>query len=141
MSLIARCDLFADLDTRTKAELARQLRPQFAPPGMPLIRTGEIGDAAYFIASGAVEVERGSVKVRLGSGEIFGELALIFDIRRQADVRAIAYSSVLRLSAQDFAQFLARHPDLRARIEAVARARMDENQMPMPTASPVGEIA
>ncbi|MCE7029874.1 cation:proton antiporter [Jiella avicenniae] len=137
-SLIARCDLFADLDDRNKAELARHLRPHFAPPGMPLIRTGQIGDAAYFIASGAVEVERGAVKVRLGSGDIFGELALIFDIRRQADVRAIAYSSLLRLSAQDFAQFLARHPDLRAKIEAVARARMDENQMTGPEVASVG---
>ncbi|MBO0902364.1 cation:proton antiporter [Jiella sonneratiae] len=132
LSLIERCDLFAGLDARVKTELARHLRPHFVPPGLTVIRTGEIGDAAYFIASGAMEVERGDVKVRLGSGEIFGELALIFDIRRQADVRAIAYSSLLRLSAQDFARFLERHPDIRAKIEAVARARMDENQMAMP---------
>ncbi|MCQ0986167.1 cation:proton antiporter [Jiella marina] len=132
LSLINRCDLFPDLEERERRDLSRQLRPVFAPPGMNVIRTGEAGDAAYFIASGAVEVERGDVKLRLGSGEIFGELAIIFNIRRQADVRAIAYSSLLRLSAQDFAQFLNRHPDLRTRIEALARERMNANQMTIP---------
>lgn len=127
MRLIDRCGLFADLSQRDKAELARHLRPHFAVPGMPLIRAGEIGDAAYFIASGAVEVDRAPVKVRLGSGEVFGEMAVIFDVRRSADVRAIAYSSLLRLSAQDFSRFLQRHPGMRAKIEAVARARMAEN--------------
>ena len=125
--LIDRCELFSDLSPDDKAELARHLRPHFAVPGMLLIRTGEIGDAAYFIASGAVEVDRGPIKVRLGSGEVFGEMAVIFDIRRSADVRAIAYSSLLRLSAQDFGRFLARHPGLRSKIEAGARARMQEN--------------
>ncbi|MBP0614983.1 cation:proton antiporter [Jiella mangrovi] len=129
LRLIERCDLFADLSAADKAELARHLRPYFVVPGMLVIRTGDIGDAAYFIASGAVEVERpDDVRVRLGSGEVFGEMAVIFDIRRQANVRAIAYSSLLRLSAQDFARFLQRHPNVRTEIERVAKSRMEQNQ-------------
>ena len=141
LRLIERCDLFADLSTSDKSDLSRHLRPHFAVPGMPLIRAGEIGDAAYFIASGAVEVARpDGVKVRVGSDEVCGELAVIFDIRRSADVRAIAYSSLLRLSAQDFARFLVRHPDVRSKIEAVARARMAENLAEAQPSAPAGAV-
>ena len=128
MRLIERCDLFSDLSQDDRTDLARFLRAYFVAPGEPVIRTGERGDAAFFIASGAMEVETGNARFRLGSGDVFGEMALVFNMPRQADVNAIAYSSLLRLSAQDFERFLARHPQLRSSIEAIARRRLALNE-------------
>ncbi|MBB4001764.1 cation:proton antiporter [Aurantimonas endophytica] len=126
-TLIERSDLFAELSARERQDLAPLMRPFFAEPGMRIIRRGEIGDAAYFISSGAVEIDTGASLVRLGRGDIFGEMALLFDQRRQADVSAIAYCALLRLSAADFQRFLALHPALKKRIEAIALQRRDEN--------------
>jgi CPA1 family monovalent cation:H+ antiporter len=137
--LIARCALFEPLSEHHRDDLERFLRPFFAEPGMPIITRGEVGDAAYFILSGAVEIDTGTAQLRLGRGEIFGEMALLFDLRRQADVRAIAYSAMLRLSLADFQRFLALHPTLRSTIETIARQRLDQNAAG--AARPVGLTA
>lgn len=103
------------------------LRPTTAIPGQKIIRRGERGDICYFIASGAVEVATGFATVRLGRGDVFGEMALLTGLRRQADVTAIAYCSLLELSRRDFNAFLEAHPRLRAHVEDLARARRDAN--------------
>ncbi|MEX6505700.1 cation:proton antiporter [Jiella sp. M17.18] len=125
--LIDRCDLFAKLAPHHRSELARYLRPFFAGPGMTIITRGDVGADAFFIASGAVEIDTGSAIHRLGRGDIFGEMALLLDMRRQADVRSIAYSTLLRLTVADFQRFLSLDPRLRAEIEATARQRLGAN--------------
>ena len=127
MVLIERSDLFAHLSEAHRADLARMTRPVFAAPGMRIISRGDVGTEAYFIASGAVEIDTGSGIHRLGRGDVVGEMALLFDMRRQADVVAIAYCSLLRLSVADFRRFLSLDPKMRATIEAIARQRLGAN--------------
>ena len=62
------------LDRRTtllrRADLEPLLVARIALPGERLVRRGERGDAMYFIASGAVEVQPpGSKVIRLGTGD------------------------------------------------------------------------
>lgn len=125
--LLDQCSLFGPLTEGDKESLAKLLKPSFEVPGIPIITRGERGAEAYFISSGAVEIDTGSGLHRLGRGDFFGEMALLFDMRRQATVRAIAYSTMLRLSKADFDQFLATHPQLRQSIEAIGRSRLDKN--------------
>ncbi len=61
--------------------------------------------------------------VRLGSGDFFGEMALIDDSPRNADVDALGFCQLLFLSARDFATLLAREPALREQIHETAKAR------------------
>ncbi|GGE00927.1 sodium:proton antiporter [Aureimonas endophytica] len=133
--LLDQCSLFAPLGEADKTELARLLRPSFEVPGIPIITRGERGMDAYFISSGAVEIDTGTGRHRLGRGDFFGELALLFDVRRTATVRAIAYSTMLRLSKVDFDAFLATHPDLRKSIEAIGQSRLAENARTDPVAA------
>ena len=51
--------------------LARALTTYYVEPGKVLIRKGEVPRSVYFIASGAVEMERRGQKLRLGRGEFF----------------------------------------------------------------------
>lgn len=126
-ALIDACPLFAALPPAERRRLVPLMRPFFAAPGDVLIRRGERGREAFFLSSGAVEVATGAAVLRLGRGEIFGEMALLFDLDRQADVTVLAYSALLRLSAADFARFLDLHPTLRAEVEATGRRRLAEN--------------
>lgn len=62
--------------------------------------------------------------MELGSGEFFGELALLGDEHINADVRSLGYSKLLMLSARDLHAVLARDADLRERIDKVVKQRL-----------------
>jgi CPA1 family monovalent cation:H+ antiporter len=119
--------VFDGFDDAQLAAVTKFLRPRTAIPGQEIIRRGERGDTCYFIASGAVEVATGFANVRLGRGDVFGEMALLTGLPRQADVTAIAYCSLLELSQRDFTSYLGSHPRLREHVEKLTRARLDAN--------------
>ncbi|MGH7030383.1 MAG: cation:proton antiporter [Stellaceae bacterium] len=121
--LLARVPMFAVLDDKTRRAVARLLRPRLAVPDETVVRRGERGDAMYFISSGAVEVRIAPEPVRLGSGEFFGELALLVAERRNADVVALGFCQLLSLAARDLTRLFGTEPTLRAHIQEVARAR------------------
>ncbi len=123
-ALIAKVPLFADLAPERQAAIAKLLKPRLALPAERIVAKGERGDAMYFIASGAVGVAVGNGEVRLGSGDFFGEIALIANRPRTADVRALGYCSLLTLYAGDFARLLSEDPDMKRTIDAVARQRL-----------------
>lgn len=121
--LVSAHPLFKDLPGKQQKAIRRMMRPQFATPREKLIRRGDRGDAAYFIASGAVEVQAPSHTVRLGRGDVFGEIALMTGGRRSADVVALGYCQLLSLGAHDFKSLMDQHPDLRDHVVALAEMR------------------
>jgi monovalent cation:H+ antiporter, CPA1 family len=126
--LMERMDILSGLDGQQLDRLARLLRPRFAVPNERIIRKGDRGDAVFFIASGAVEVVLPARRVRLGSGEFFGEMALLSGRPRQADVTALTYCRLITLRKADFERFMATNPEARAAIEQVVLARQSMNQ-------------
>jgi CRP-like cAMP-binding protein len=78
----------------------------------------------YFIASGAVEVQREDGEIRLGTGEFFGEMALILRRPRMADVVALGYCRLLVLPREAFRNFLKSHPDLMQQVRRSAEERL-----------------
>lgn len=123
-ALIARVPLLAGLPEERRRELRRLLRPRLALPGERIIRRGDRGDAIYFIASGAVEVDLEDGPVRLGTGDVFGEMALLLRQPRRADVTALGYCRLLMLRRDAFRRFLRRHPELVERLRGIAGARL-----------------
>ena len=112
------------LDAKARRSVARLLRPRLAVPGEVIVHMGEHGDAMYFISSGAVEVRILPTAVQLGSGDFFGELALLVADRRNADVVALGYCELLTLAARDLNRLFGTEPALRDQIHAVAQARI-----------------
>ena len=121
--LVGRVPMFAALGDGTRRAVARLLRARLAVPGEVIVRRGERGDAMYFISSGAVEVRISPHPVQLGSGDFFGELALLVADRRNADVVALGYCQLLSLAARDLDRLFGTEPALRDHIRAVAQAR------------------
>jgi monovalent cation:H+ antiporter, CPA1 family len=126
--LIERLDILSGLDDRQLDRVAKLLRPRFTVPNERIIRKGDRGDAVFFIASGAVEVALPAGPVRLGSGEFFGEMALLSGRPRQADITALTYCRLLVLRKTDFERFMAANPEARAAIDRIAQARHSMNQ-------------
>jgi monovalent cation:H+ antiporter, CPA1 family len=125
--LVRQFPLFETLAAADLDKISRLLRPRFAVPGERLIRRGERGNEMYFISSGAVEVSLGKTKVRLGRGDFVGEMALLGDGRRQADVTALGYCQLLVLGADDIKSLLAMNPAIRDAIRRAATDRMKMN--------------
>jgi CPA1 family monovalent cation:H+ antiporter len=122
--LVTRVPLLAALPEDRRRELRRLLRPRLALPGERIIRRGERGDAIYFIASGAVEVDLEGGPVRLGTGDVFGEMALLMGQPRRADVKALGYCRLLVLRRDALQRFLRRHPELVDHLRRISDARL-----------------
>ncbi len=73
------------------------------PAGSVIITEGELGDAAYIIASGEVEAykdidgERVSLRV-MGPGEVFGEMAIFASSSRSASVVALRDTALIMVT-------------------------------------------
>lgn len=119
---VARVPLFAGLDATRIAAIARLLKPQIVPERQAIVRRGEPADAMFFIMDGEVSVEI-EPPVKLGKGQFFGEVGLLRDTTRNATVTALGECRLLVLDRADFLRLMAQHPDLKARIEAVAAER------------------
>jgi voltage-gated potassium channel len=127
-TLVSKVPFFQSLDPAAIAEITHMLRRLELPAQTLVIRRGRVGDCMYFIAGGEVEVEVMPTPVRLGAGGFFGELALLGDSIRTANVSTSAPSTLLILDLADFRTMMARHPELARIIDAEANRRMNENQ-------------
>jgi voltage-gated potassium channel len=127
-NLVSKVPFFQALDPAAIAEITHMLRRLELPARTLVIRRGRVGDCMYFIAAGEVAVEVKPTPVRLGAGAFFGELALLGDSIRTANVSTSAPSTLLILDLADFRTITARHPELARSIDAEANRRMSENQ-------------
>ena len=125
-AMVARVPAFGELSPSELRQICRLLRPVLVVPGETIVRKGAMGDAMYFISSGAVEVGLPPKPVRLGSGDYFGEMALISGAVRTADIAALGFCSLLVLRADDFHALLAASLHLRDHILETARRRASE---------------
>lgn len=124
IDLVSRVPIFRDLDITRQQAIAQLLTSQLMLPESIVVRRGDKGDAMYFIASGAARVAV-EPSVELGSGDFFGELALLTGQPRNADVVALGFCKLLALKARDFQRLLAQDAGLKARIEQVAAERLN----------------
>ena len=101
-------------------------RKQF-PAGEQILQEGAIGNRAYLVETGAVEISRGHgdkkvVLGKVGPGGIFGELALIDGQGRSADAKAVADTVCLVIPQDVFRDKLDKaDPFLRALIRIMCR--------------------
>jgi len=128
--MIRKVDLFQELNDSGTRALVRQLFPELGVPGERIIQIGERGDCMYFIASGEVEVQLPNATIELKAGDVFGEIALLTNEPRNADVTAKGYVTLLVLKRRDFQRLTRSSPTLRAHIEKIAKERLSANATP-----------
>jgi voltage-gated potassium channel len=126
--LVTKVPFFQSLDPAAIAEITHHLRRLEVPAKTIVVRRGKPGDCMYFIADGEVEVDVKPAPVRLGAGAFFGELALLGDSVRTANVSTTVTSSLLILDLVDFHTLTAHHPELARAIDAEGQRRKIENQ-------------
>ena len=138
--LVSKVPFFQSLDPSAITEITHMLRRLEVSERTVIIRRGKIGDCMYFIADGEVQVDVNPNPVRLGAGAFFGELALLGDSVRTANVSTTAPSTLLMLDLADFRTLMAHHPDLARAIDAEGKRRVTENQRRHETPAPGGAV-
>jgi CPA1 family monovalent cation:H+ antiporter len=126
--MIERVPIFVSLDRAAVIEVGKRLRAVVALPGEKIIRVGGPSDSMYFIAAGELTVKAPNFEVTLKEGDFVGEMGLVSDRPRSADVISNGYGHLLALYRKDFRALLDKRPAVRAEIEAVAARRVAENE-------------
>jgi MFS family permease len=120
VALLSGIPIFAPLPPPTLERLASQLGETTRPAGTLILRRGDPGDRFYVIAEGEVEIEG----KRYGSGDFFGEIALLRDVPRTASVQAATDVRLLTLDRDEFLAAVTGHEPSAAAAEAVVTARL-----------------
>src|ERR1700733_165798 len=126
--LVSKVPFLQTLDPSAITEITHMMRRVEIPARTAVIRRGKVGDCMYFIAEGGVEVDVEPAPVRLGAGAFFGELALLGDLIRTANVSTTHSSTLLVLDLADFRTVMAHHSELARAIDAEAKKRQRDNE-------------
>jgi CPA1 family monovalent cation:H+ antiporter len=122
-ALVRQFPLFADLDETATRRLARVLKTHYVNAGKVILRKDTAVRSVYFIASGAVEAETAGQVVRLGRGDMFGQMAILARRTLPTEIRVIAPTTLLELDENRFRRLLSRSKTLRSAVQESARKR------------------
>jgi CRP/FNR family cyclic AMP-dependent transcriptional regulator len=148
--LLGRSTLFAELETPELEALARAAERREFARDETIFAANEAADGLYVLASGRVKVCVSSaggkelILATLGGGEFFGEMALIDDAPRSANVVAQLPTVAYRIKRGDFEQLLDQHPGMGRKLlrELSLRLRRANAQMEsLATLDVVGRLA
>lgn len=123
---LARVPLFAGISADSMARIAAVSGEQHFAPGQHIVRQGQVGSGLYVILEGTVRVVRGSDELaRLVAGDFFGELSVIDQQPRNANVQAGTPTRCLALASWDLLELLEADPALALNLirGLVARVR------------------
>jgi CRP-like cAMP-binding protein len=117
VKVLAGVPLFSKCSQKELSSLARQIEMMNVAEGETIVRQGEAANAFYVMLDGSADVRRNGKRVgRLGTGDYFGELALLDPAPRNADVVASSPVVIGRLLANSFRDVLKSSPAIRERL-------------------------
>lgn len=158
MDMINRAPIFQNCSAKVVQELVMELELQVFMPGDYIVVRGEVGNDMYFVQSGICEVTKdvglqrgqtlGNINVgsteaandsetpsyeivlkTLGQGDYFGEIALLMNCKRTANVRAQVFSELCTLTREVFESISMRYLEDRNIIEKFIMDKYDPNML------------
>ena len=119
--------LFERLSKDQRAEVARQADEIDVEAGKRLVSEGRFGYEFFVIQNGTAEVVRGDEHIAdLGPGDFFGEMALLGDTVRNADVVCSSPMTAMVMTDTAFRSLARRMPDVAEEIRSACRRRTEE---------------
>jgi putative ABC transport system ATP-binding protein len=127
-AFLRNCSVFTELTPGTLSSVADRVLLERHRAGSVIVRQGDPGDKFYVIKSGSLEVrieDKGDVRPikTLGSGEFFGEIALMTGEARTATVVALNDAELLSLGKEDFQRVLETSDSFEAELRKVVFER------------------
>ena len=129
-ALLARTEVFEDLEERELREVAQVAVPRSWERGEVIFREGDSGDTCYLIKDGAVLLTREHQDGRvlalaeLRGGGMFGELAMFRGETRSATAEAVEPTTAVALLAPDVQRLIRSNPDIASKLLAALAERV-----------------
>lgn len=122
---LARVPIFSNCTPDEIAAITAVAQPSFFQPGQIIVTQGTPGQAFYLIIAGRVEILRdGHSLGAFGTGDFFGEMALLDQAPRSATIKAIEQTECLMLSSWDFKAQLEKYPSIAVKLLEVLSRRL-----------------
>jgi CRP/FNR family transcriptional regulator, cyclic AMP receptor protein len=123
--------LFAGLNRKERRALAPRADEVELEQGRVIVREGEWAYEFFAIEEGTAGVRRGEqLLAELGPGDFFGEMGLVGDTRRNANVIASSPLKVVVMTAQAFRQTSRELPEVAGKIRAAIEERCRHLEVP-----------
>jgi CRP-like cAMP-binding protein len=128
--MLGKAPIFSGLTERQLRSLAKTTKVVAYPANARIVKQGEPGIGLYILLSGQAEVRQGNrALARLGAGQFFGEMTLLDEQPRSADVVAVQPSECAVLSRWEFWGFAKGEPDvLQGVLRETARRLRETNR-------------
>jgi CRP-like cAMP-binding protein len=111
--VVAQVPLFSGLSGRDRKRLASRFKESTFPSGKVITEKGKEGIGFFVIASGTATVSvNGKARARLKEGDYFGEIALIDEGTRTAEVTADSELNCFGITSWEFRPFVQEHPEV-----------------------------
>ena len=127
---LATVPLFAQCTPADLAEIARFVDQIDVEEGRQLVIEGEAGNEAFVVVDGRATVTREGAEVaEIGPGAVFGEMALIDRVPRNATVTASTPMSLLVIGKREFSGLLDESASFRGSIMAALADRVRQKDL------------
>jgi CRP-like cAMP-binding protein len=123
--VLAGVPLFGSLSRRHLKRVASLARTRRFAPGTSIVRKGDAGSAFFVLLDGEARVVPPTGRPRrLRAGDFFGEMALLDESPRSADVIAEGEVLTMTISRSAFSKLLKREPALSHELLRTLAARL-----------------
>ena len=117
VELLKRVPLFSGCSKKEIGEIARLADEIDVREGTVLTREGDSGREFFVLVEGAADVRRNGRKVNaMGSGDFFGEIALVSDRPRTATVTATTPARLLVVTDRAFRDLMRNMPSIQLKV-------------------------
>ena len=129
VELIRQFPIFAKIQPAMQKLLCFSSERLTFAPGQVIVKAGDIGDAAFIIIDGTVEISvptpSGPIVVNTaGRNAIIGEIAIFGDVPRTATAAAKTTVETLKISKELFEKIIRENPDAALELIRILAARL-----------------
>ena len=129
VELIRQFPIFAQIQPAMQKLLVFSSERLAYDSGQVMFNAGDMGDAAYIVIDGSVEIAvpspSGPIVVNtLGKNDIIGEIAIFGEVPRTATATATSKLETLKISKELFTKIIRENPDAALELIRVLAARL-----------------
>lgn len=136
LPILKQVPFFVSLNENDHHEIIKHIEYQLYPANYTIFKEGDLGEKMFFIRKGKILVTKKKTGfddfetiAQLGPGDFFGEMALISNEPRNANVTTLEETEVFTLSKYDLFVLIQNNVDMAGRINKEFIDRFNENDL------------